>query len=237
MELRCPQCGAQNREDSLDFPICHQCHEELVKCRQCRHFGLSRDGAAGCQHPSIGRQFTVTANTPPPCGHFTARRHYLARGQPLAQIHRAVWALAAVVIMGMMVVGASILVSRMEPGETESLRLLVEGPGPVQVGQGFCVNCLVHNQSGQTSQPVYLALPAEIAARFDITGISPRPLPILERGGDRYFGFPPIPARGWLDVRLDMSGTRQGEFRLRPRIFAQDGLLKAQADLTLTVVP
>src|SRR5512146_497495 len=106
MELRCPQCGALNREDSLDFPLCHQCHEELVRCRQCRHFAHSPEG---CTHPVYGPKLTVSATTLPPCGAFLPRPEYLAPVRPraLSQMPRALLALLAVALLGAVLMAAS----------------------------------------------------------------------------------------------------------------------------------
>ncbi|HID07183.1 MAG TPA: hypothetical protein EYP10_08540, partial [Armatimonadetes bacterium] len=36
--LRCPRCGTVTYEGHFTFPVCHKCHENLLKCRYCRHY-------------------------------------------------------------------------------------------------------------------------------------------------------------------------------------------------------
>ena len=234
MEVRCPQCGAQNRDDSLDFPLCHRCHEELVRCRQCRHFGRSAQGASTCEHPVIG-PLQVTPEHVPNCGLFAARRHSLTGSHARAHIHRAVLALVAVVLGGMVLFAASAVVSELEVPHTVYLDLLAEGPGPVSVGTDFCVNCLVHNQSGDTSEPVVLLVPAELLRLCAVTAVAPEPVRSEYRGGDRYLYYPPLRPHQWLDVRLDLAALHPGEVAFRPRVFTTDGALKAQAHLGIEV--
>ena len=233
MELRCPQCGALNRDDSLDFPLCHQCHEELVKCRQCRHFSLAAE-RPGCEHPTYRSQVNVTATSLPPCGHFAPRPEYLPPARPLSQMHRAILVLLAVALLAAVLTAASVLVSQVD-GAPDSFDLVVDGPGPVAAGSDFCLSFLVHNQSNDQSEPIALVLPANLLDNFAITAVTPRPDKVVAQAGQRMLCYPALPGRGWLDVRLDVSGTRVGEYHLRPHLATQAGSLEAQAIINLTV--
>ncbi len=234
MELRCPQCGAVNRDDSLDFPLCHQCHEELVKCRQCRHFGQEAD-RPGCKHPTFGSQVSVTATSLPPCGHFTARPEYLPPARPLSQMHRAILVLLAVALLAAVLTAASVLVSQVE-GAPDSFDLVVDGPGRVAAGNDFCLSFLIHNQSNGESEPIALVLPANLLDNFTVTAVTPRPDKVVAQAGQQVLYYSALPGRSWLDVRLDLNGTHPGEYHLRPHLLTQAGSLQAQAIVNLTVL-
>jgi len=235
MQLRCPQCGAENRDDSLDFPLCHQCHEQLVACRQCRHFGQRAAGAPGCLHPTLGRQFRVTPYTAPPCGHFSPRPRSLAISTPLSQMHRAIWALAALLLLGSMLFAASALVSRVQPTDEVYLDLMAETPGPLAVGDRFCVNLLIHNQSDRASTPLTVVLPYELVQGFQITAISPTPTGEQDREQGHCLTFPSVRGHGWLDVRLDLQSIRTGTYDLRALLLDDQGAVKSPARFQLVV--
>lgn len=87
-EFRCAQCGASTTDESLDFPFCPGCRENLLKCRYCLFY---EEGDGGCSHHEARERFEVSADSVPPCLYHRSRLTppALARAVP-----PALWVLA-----------------------------------------------------------------------------------------------------------------------------------------------
>jgi len=175
MELVCPQCGATNRDDSVDFPFCTHCHELLVKCGYCAHF----DAAAGiCRRAKSGRR-KVSSDDGVDCPHY---RSILV--SPVAFTQRVIgpgkWVLAVAVILFALIVVGTVLQPQApagtSPNSVRPIRVRAWWQSPIRVGQEFEIEFTVTNvDAGASSGAVRLAIPAAFLDRFKVLSVDPAP--------------------------------------------------------------
>ncbi|KPJ61937.1 hypothetical protein AMK68_05525 [candidate division KD3-62 bacterium DG_56] len=186
MELVCPQCGATNRDDSVDFPFCTHCHELLVKCGYCAHF----DAAAGVCRTAKSRGRRVSSDDGVDCPHY---RSILLSTVAFTQrvIAPGKWVLAvAAILFALIAVGT--MIQPQSPAATSSnsvrpVRVRAWWERSVKVGEPFEIDFTVANVDERASSgAVRLAIPAAFLDRFEVLSVEPTP-----SNPPDLFGVPP----------------------------------------------
>ena len=196
MELACPRCGALNREDAVDFPFCHQCHEPLVKCGYCRYFD---PGQVVCEHPRVVQR-QVAFETIPTCEFYTPtalRRWPSLRGRAVP----APWWIAGLIcLLAVLLVIVLKVIPRMGPGIFEdTLELKSKWPAAPNTDGTLPITITIINprSSRDATGPLLVRMPRvfyddmRLAVDSDHS-VDPKPLRHQTAGKSVLLRFPSV---------------------------------------------
>ena len=172
MELACPRCGALNRDDAVEFPFCHQCHEPLVKCGYCRFFDV---GQVVCEHPRVVQR-QVRAETVPDCEFYSPKDRPRTAGLG----GRAVPAPGWIAGLALLVVALILVVRQIIPPTPVglfdgSLSLKVDWPAVIRADQPNVISVTIVNLSSNRNPtgPILVRISRAFFDEFKVTTIAP----------------------------------------------------------------
>ena len=215
--IRCPQCGMQNHPDDIGFPRCGQCHEDLVRCPDCKSFEEQR-----CAHPQMQARFTADGEAAKTCPAFASR--YAERDSRfIANLPAPLWVSFSLLLV---ILGLSLLAWGIDPAGRyffgDRLQLSLAVPAKVPVNTPFQVRLRVTNPLDQPSTRLYIEIGEEFLANATAGEPTPRPEHIVRlRSQHReLLGYDPLPADGQRDFLLPFMLLQQRNTPLVVRLYS-----------------
>lgn len=230
LKIRCVQCDTVNYEGYMGFPICHKCHEHLIKCRYCQNFDRQ---FYVCGHPKRVEELgpSVDPDIGRSCPYFSSL-HEVREPSPVARTTRTwtavlIAVLAIIVVVGLVILG---LQGPRSPANMEVQFPVRSAPGATVVG-----TISITNPSATKSLLRTVWLGDDFFGGFEITGTEPAAEQILPERGGRCYVFLPVPPGKTHVVRLYCRAKGEGDFPLEVRLFDRKRNLLADSRLTLHV--
>jgi hypothetical protein len=226
--LKCPKCGRLCREGLVPWPRCARCHEQLLKCRYCRHYDAQ---LLDCT--SLHRADEPPIRDPDA---YLACPYHSSRLKPVEKVvRRRVWmpGIAFVVVAGLIAFAAArirapsvtgpVLHARVEPieesflNEPLTVKLQVWNPGPGDV------------------QQVIVSLDRSFEKHVKLDQADPTPL--RQRRGRKWLRmwFGELKEGETLDLNLLVKPIRTGTWQLRADILSPDTPHREQIQATLEI--
>ena len=220
MDLICPQCGAVNSEESPDFPLCHNCHENLVKCGYCQYF----DSAQGkCLNPKVGESLALKADSTPDCGQYSSTLAQPGQSRLRRRLPAAAWVGVILALLVILVIAAAYMISPpLAQQELPFLKLTAESPLGAKAGEPLVVTFTVVNDSARDSEPIRLGVSGSLFQQFQLVKLTPAPSSNQVAGGYRYFHYPKVPSGGGARVRMVLIGNQPGYYDFRARVLSSE---------------
>ena len=215
--IRCPHCQTQNDENNIGFPLCAQCHEDLMRCDDC----VSFEGSA-CRHPQMHDRYTPDGEFAKKCPAFQSR-YEERKSQWITVIPAPIWISFSLLLV---VLGLSLLAWGIDPAGRyffgNRLQVELTMPEQVVVNKPFQVIMRLANPLEQPSTHVYIEIGEEFLTAAIAGTPTPRPERIVHiRPQNRLmFGYDPLPPRGLQQFSLPFTVVRRGDIPLVVRIYS-----------------
>ena len=232
LRIKCPKCDTVNYEGYMGFPLCHKCHEHLLKCRYCQNFDTQ---FFVCSHPKRVEELGPSADpdTGRACPYFSSL--HLVQADSRASRAISVWAPIVVTILVAMVVVGVVRLSLLSRAAQLVPDLKVEFPTNSQLGATFAGIITIRNPSATASLPCRITLGGDFLTGFGIIKIDPSPAAFRSETGDRVYSFDIIPPSTKRYLRFHCQAKRQGVFSLNIRLVDKKSNVLARRELRLQV--
>lgn len=215
--LRCPQCGMLNDTDDIGFPRCGQCHEDLVRCGDCKSF----EGDA-CTHPQMHEHYTPDGDAAKTCPAFHSR-YEERESRFVTDIPAPIWVALSLLLV---LLGLALLAWGIDPAGRyffgNRLQLALAVPKQVTVNKPFSVILRLANPLDQPSTHIYVEIGEEFLANANAGTPSPHPERIIHvRSQNRLlFGYDPLPPVEQRQYSLPFTIVRRGNIPLVIRLYS-----------------
>lgn len=213
--IRCPHCGMLNHSDDIGFPLCGQCHEDLVRCGDCRHFQ-----AGTCTHARERARFTPDQEAAKSCPAYHSR-HQERDARLFTKLPAPLWVVSLLlIILGVL---ASLMWFIDPYGRYffgNPLGLSIQVPRQVALQQPFQITIRITNELNVRSTPIYVEIGEEYLQAAALEMPYPQPRRIMRSPERLLLEYPPLNAKAVLPLRLSFVPTRPGVSFFVARIYA-----------------
>ena len=221
-----------NHADDLSYPRCGQCHEDLVRCNDCRH----HEGGA-CVHPRSQVHFTPDGEAAKSCPTFRSR-HEARDSRIFTNLPAPLW----VVALLMLVVGSlAVSIWFIDPfgryfGGGNPLDLETQVPTQVVVNQEFTVTMRIRNLLNERSTPIYIEIPQEYMDVATPAMPLPRPRRITQSRERVVFEYAPLEAQAEYPLQLRFIQHKLGNATFVTRVYAPSSHLFREVRASISAV-
>jgi len=209
-----------NHDDDIGYPYCGQCHEDLVRCSDCRHFQ-----ANACTHPREQARFTPDLGAARSCPAFQSR--YRERDDRLfTKLPAPVW-LVSLLLFILLMLSATIVFLDPSYRYFRGTQLMVslvpvpENP-PVQLNQPLDVTLRIFNLMNVRSTPLFIEIKEQDLLAAQFVTATPNPVRITRVPGQLLrLEYAPIGPRAERPVKLTIVPTRPGVSDFAVSVYSQ----------------
>jgi hypothetical protein len=226
--IRCPICGRDNTEADEGFPLCSNCHTDLVVCEHCVSFENGH-----CTHPREYVHWTPDGNGAKECpafhSHFARAPQHWRRTVPAP-----VWVTGLLLLVVITFLLASLFIDREGryfQGEKINLETVV--PARARAGERCYVVMRIANPLDRTSTHLYI----EVQDPTDLVGV-PDPVPDRTyRDAERVFmEYAPLAPGGWITVKIPFLPRDPGVINVMARLYAPRTQFRQEVPIKIEVV-
>ncbi|MFA4043854.1 MAG: hypothetical protein HZRFUVUK_000633 [Candidatus Fervidibacterota bacterium] len=212
LALRCPRCGTVVYEGHFTFPVCHICHENLRKCRYCRHYRGDGVKCAGAKEAPV-----VNGEDVRDCDWYVSTLTI----SPLRVMPResAIACIMTSIILSIIVVVLSLLPQpRGSPTEAT-----ITCRGHVRKGELLVVTLVKPKAKEANPVRFHVTIPADVLSAFSIRSVSPPPKRSVEANGNITWTYDMEEVKGDSFVlRLTMQPAKEGSHNMRLEVVEED---------------
>ncbi|MCC6443907.1 MAG: hypothetical protein IT210_10695 [Armatimonadetes bacterium] len=233
--LRCPKCNTLMMKGYMTFPICHKCHENLVKCRYCQHYDLRLMECTSVlrDNPSVP-DADVVIN----CQFYSTARKFDAGA---ARTHRPAIALALAAVL--ILVGAALAWTVLMNWQSASqdvggiLSYQVAVPDQVEMSQGVNITVAVSAPPFRGSDNVVLRLEQASLENLRFAGSVPEPQRTESTRKNTYLHYGPLAPGQAMQVSLSFAPEKAQNYKLRMALYDNTSPCGGVQTVSTTVVP
>ncbi len=209
---RCPQCGQLNNDEEAKLKRCPQCHTDLLRCDNCRHFENNQ-----CNDLQAQIYYIDDGEAAKNCPQFTSKLTEKVTNiySPLAA---TLWVPASLAIVIAMIIWTVFVTNpSVWASDANAIQMEISAPAEVSWNKSFPVTITLTSACRQESPPIFIEFDESV-----LVGGMPTPEPVRsthEQGRMvlEYLGLPPA---GRMVVTLPVTPRQLGVAPFRARLYS-----------------
>ncbi|MCS7253388.1 MAG: hypothetical protein RMK18_03455 [Armatimonadota bacterium] len=213
--LKCPRCGTVTYEGHFSFPKCHICHEDLTKCRYCRHY--QGDGKA-CG--ALAGKPIIYGDDVRQCGSYQSKLKVAVSPSQFSTKSNVAACILTSAMMGIIVAVLSML-PHTNHDHTETIA--VRCRRNVRQSDILVTTLTIPRRLRTSSANISLLIPKGVLNSFSLLSISPTPTFRMENEQRIVYSYRGLmPTMEPFTVRLTLRPLKNGIHSLRFEVIEED---------------